>query len=79
MYIDDIEIGNIVNPLGHSIDCGFGLERLVQVMGYNPPTPSEHLLDVLDILSSQGIASFGQGNWFSGETDSEKRFGIGDP
>ena len=61
MYIDDIEIGNIVNPLGHSIDCGFGLERLVQVMGYTPPTPSEHLLDVLDILSSQGLLPSGKG------------------
>jgi alanyl-tRNA synthetase len=27
-YIDGIEIGNIVNPLGNCIDVGFGLERL---------------------------------------------------
>lgn len=27
-YKDGIEIGNIVNPLGESIDVGFGLERL---------------------------------------------------
>jgi len=27
-YKDDIEIGNIVNPLGTCIDCGWGLERL---------------------------------------------------
>lgn len=27
-YIDDIEIGNIVNPMGDCIDAGFGLERL---------------------------------------------------
>ena len=27
-FINDIEIGNIVNPLGTSIDCGFGLERI---------------------------------------------------
>lgn len=27
-YINDIEIGNIVNPLGTCIDVGFGLERL---------------------------------------------------
>ncbi len=27
-YKDGVEIGNIVNPLGESIDVGFGLERL---------------------------------------------------
>lgn len=27
-YVDEIEIGNIVNPLGNCIDAGFGLERL---------------------------------------------------
>jgi len=27
-YVDGIEIGNIVNPLGDCIDVGFGLERL---------------------------------------------------
>lgn len=27
-FIDDVEIGNIVNPLGTCIDVGFGLERL---------------------------------------------------
>lgn len=30
-YINDVEIGNIVNTLGHSIDIGFGLERLLFV------------------------------------------------
>lgn len=30
-YINDIEIGNIVNTLGNCIDVGFGLERLLQV------------------------------------------------
>lgn len=28
-YKDDVEIGNIVNPLGDCIDCGFGLERIM--------------------------------------------------
>ena len=27
-FINDVEIGNIVNPLGNCIDVGFGLERL---------------------------------------------------
>lgn len=32
-YINGVEIGNIVNPLGNCIDIGFGLERLIQVSG----------------------------------------------
>lgn len=31
-YKDDIEIGNIVNPLGTCIDVGFGLERLEMIL-----------------------------------------------
>lgn len=27
-FVDDVEIGNIVNPLGDCIDVGFGMERL---------------------------------------------------
>ncbi len=30
-YSDGIEIGNIVNPGGNCIDCGFGLERLAMI------------------------------------------------
>ena len=32
LFVDDLEVGNLVNPLEHSVDVGFGLERLVQVM-----------------------------------------------
>lgn len=32
MYVKDLEIGNLVHTLGHSVDVGFGLERLVQVL-----------------------------------------------
>jgi len=32
-YKDDIEIGNIVNTLGTCIDVGFGLQRLMMVLG----------------------------------------------
>lgn len=32
LFKDDLEIGNLVNPLGHSIDVGFGLERMVQII-----------------------------------------------
>jgi alanyl-tRNA synthetase len=31
-YINDIEIGNIVNTLGTCIDVGFGLERILQCL-----------------------------------------------
>ena len=29
---DGAEVGDLVNPLGHSIDLGFGYERILQVM-----------------------------------------------
>ena len=32
-YIDGVEVGNIVNPLGTCIDVGFGLERLELMLG----------------------------------------------
>ena len=32
VYSHGVEIGNLVNPLGHSTDVGFGLERLVMVL-----------------------------------------------
>jgi alanyl-tRNA synthetase len=32
LYVGGLEIGNLVNPLGHSTDVGFGWERLLQVI-----------------------------------------------
>jgi alanyl-tRNA synthetase len=32
LYCRGLEIGNLVNPLGHSVDVGFGWERLHQVV-----------------------------------------------
>jgi len=32
MFCGDLEIGNLVNPVGHSTDVGFGWERLHQVV-----------------------------------------------
>lgn len=49
-YVDDVEIGNIVNPLGDCIDAGFGLERLEALVHKNDlpyslgPTPRYELL-----------------------------------
>lgn len=39
-YIDGVEVGNIVNPLGTCIDCGFGADRLHQIL-----EPEEKKLD----------------------------------
>lgn len=32
LFVGDLEVGNLVNPLNHSVDVGFGLERIVQVL-----------------------------------------------
>jgi len=32
IYVKDIEIGNLVNPMNHSTDVGFGKERLLQIL-----------------------------------------------
>ena len=32
VFVGHLEIGNLVNPLGHSTDVGFGWERLIQVI-----------------------------------------------
>ena len=32
LFVGDLEIGNLVNPLGHSTDVGFGHERLLQIV-----------------------------------------------
>lgn len=45
-YKNDIEIGNIVNTLGRSIDIGFGLERLLQIINNESNNISK--LDVLE-------------------------------
>ena len=32
LFVGELEVGNLVNPLRHSVDVGFGLERILQVM-----------------------------------------------
>ena len=32
LYCNDLEIGNLVNTFGYSVDVGFGFERLIQVL-----------------------------------------------
>ena len=54
-YINDIEIGNIVNPLGDCIDVGFGLERLDMVVNNtNPKSKEESLIDLIDKIIESG-------------------------
>lgn len=49
---DGVEIGNLVNPLGHSVDVGFGLERMLQVMERKPRVDETELFNpVLDPVS----------------------------
>lgn len=46
LYVDHLEIGNLVNPLGHSTDVGFGLERLLQVIENKSRVDETSLFDV---------------------------------
>lgn len=52
-YKNDIEIGNIVNPLGDCIDCGFGLDRLVMVLTNEKKSREDTLVEtILKIIES---------------------------
>jgi len=46
-YVGDVEIGNIVNPMGDSVDVGFGLERMCRLLGeqYEPTYDLEQFLE----------------------------------
>lgn len=45
IYVDGLEVGNLVNTLGHSTDVGFGLERLIQVLGGEKRVDDTELFD----------------------------------
>lgn len=52
-FIDDVEIGNIVNPIGDCIDVGFGLERLEMFTNGKTINKIQTLKDtILKIISS---------------------------
>jgi len=64
-YVGEIEIGNIVNPLGTCIDVGFGLERLDMIVNQTKPkTKEQSLIDIIDKII------------FDGYTPSHKRQGY---
>lgn len=45
VYIGSLEIGNLVNTLDHSVDVGFGFERLIQVLCGEPRVDGTPLFD----------------------------------
>lgn len=54
-FINDVEIGNIVNPLGDCIDAGFGLERLEMFVNKKVYTKEETLKETLFKMINSGI------------------------
>jgi len=54
-YKNDIEIGNIVNPLGTCIDVGFGLERLDMILDGVGKTKDETLIETINKMIESGF------------------------
>ena len=55
-YRNGVEIGNIVNPLGECIDCGFGVERLQRFLSPSPlPSKEEILGRTISVLLKNNI------------------------
>jgi len=54
-YKDDIEIGNIVNPLGDCIDVGFGLERLEMVLTKKQKSKEDTLIESIFKIIESGF------------------------
>jgi len=54
-YKDDIEIGNIVNPLGTCIDAGWGLERIEMVLYNERKTKEETLINTIMKMIESGF------------------------
>lgn len=76
VYSRGLEIGNLVNTLGHSTDVGFGLERLIQVIDRRDkvhetllfrhdvdPITSDHIR-TLELLHENGIEPGAKGRNF---------------
>ena len=72
LYVNDLEIGNLVHTLGESVDVGFGLERLVQVLEnqdnvfqtslfcHDNPIISDHVRTI-NLMLENGIKPSGKG------------------
>jgi hypothetical protein len=53
-YINNIEIGNIVNPFGTSIDCGFGLSRIEMILNNIQTSKEETLRETIFKIINSG-------------------------
>lgn len=54
-YVGELEVGNLVNPLGHSLDLGIGLERLSVLLGDRPLSGVEQLRQTVLCLEEDGV------------------------
>lgn len=55
-YVGDVEIGNVVNPLGTCIDVGFGLERINQIVNKAPPLSAiEEIVKAVNGIIACGV------------------------
>jgi alanyl-tRNA synthetase len=76
VYSGGVEIGNLVNPLGHSTDVGFGFERLLMVLENKGRVDETSLFDqrldpvtrdhvrTLSLFHENGIKPGGKGRGF---------------
>lgn len=55
-YVGELEVGNLVNPLGHSLDIGLGLERISQLLGDPPLSGLDQLRLTLGCLEDEGLS-----------------------
>lgn len=55
-FINDVEIGNIVNPLGDCIDVGFGLERLEMFVNGKILNKEQTLKDAIKKIMDSGYS-----------------------
>lgn len=56
-FVNDVEIGNIVNPLGTCIDVGFGLERLLNIKyKLQPESRPEIIKEACESLIYSGVS-----------------------
>ena len=73
LFVGNLEIGNLVNPLGHSTDVGFGLERIYQIVEgveridntslfdqQQHPVVSDHIRTI-HLLKSNGVVPGNRG------------------
>lgn len=54
-YKDEIEIGNIVNTLEDSIDCGFGLERIEMIVNKTFKSKNDIIVETILKIIDSGV------------------------